>query len=78
MDFENAVIVASFPNLETAEAAVSLLASEGVEAVISSDGALGELPNLELARGVRVYVQSEQAEFAKALLKQGEDDAESQ
>jgi hypothetical protein len=78
MDFENAVIVASFPNLETAEAAVSLLASEGVEAVISSDGALGELPNLELARGVRVYVQSEQAEFAKGLLKQGEDDAESQ
>lgn len=72
MDFENAVVVATFPNHETAEAAVSLLKSEGVDAAISSDDAGGELPNLDLGRGIRVYVQSDNAEFAKALLQQGE------
>lgn len=71
MDFENAVVVSSFPNQETAEAAVSLLESEGVDAAISADGAGGELPNLELARGVRVYVQAQDEEFARALLEQG-------
>ena len=76
MDFENAVVVSSFPNQETAEAAVSLLKSEGVDAVIGADGAGGELPNLELARGVRVYVQSENEEFARALLEQGADDVD--
>lgn len=74
MDFENAVVVSTFSNHETAEAAVSLLKSEGVDAVIRSDDAGGELPNLELARGVHVLVQSEDAEFAKALLQQGADD----
>lgn len=68
MDFENAVLIATFPNHETAEAIVSLLASEGIEAVLQSDGAGGELPNLELARGVHVYVRSEDEEFAKGLL----------
>ena len=74
MDFETAVVVSTFPNREIAEAAVSLLASEGIEAVISSDDAGGELPNLDLGRGVRVFVNAESAEFAKALLEQGEED----
>lgn len=73
MDFENAVVVWTFSNHETAEAAVSLLKSEGVEAVVHSDDAGGELPNLELAQGCHVLVQSQDAEFAKALLQQGED-----
>ncbi len=73
MDFENAVVVSTFPNHETAEAAVSLLQSEGVEAVISSDDAGGEIPSLELARGVRVLVQRENEEFARGLLNQGAD-----
>ena len=73
MDFEKAVIVASYPNHETAEAAVSLLLSEGIDAVVSSDDAGGELPNFGLTRAVRVYVQSENEAFARALLRQGED-----
>ena len=73
MDFEKAVIVASYPNHETAEAAVSLLGSEGIDAVVSSDDAGGELPNLGVARRVRVLVQSENEAFARALLNQGED-----
>ncbi len=74
MDFETAVVVSTFPNREIAEAAVSLLQSEGIEAVMSSDDAGGELPNLDLGRGVRVFVNVESAEFAKALLEQGEED----
>ena len=73
MDFEKAVVVASYPNHETAEAAASLLRSEGVDAVVSADDAGGELPNLGLARRVRVVVQSENEAFARALLHQGED-----
>lgn len=74
MDFENAVNVASYPNHETAEAAVSLLRSEGIDAVVSADDAGGELPNLGLGSAFRVFVQSEQESFARALLQQGEDD----
>ena len=74
MDFETAVLVSTFPNREIAEAAVSLLESEGIEAAISSDDAGGELPNLDLGRGVRVFVDTKDSEFAKALLEQGEED----
>ena len=72
MDFKNAVVVASFSNHETAEAAVSLLRSEGIEAEISADDAGGEIPSLDLARGVRVYVSRDSEEFARGLLQQGE------
>jgi hypothetical protein len=68
MDFEDAVVVESFSSHELAEAAVSLLRSEGVEAVVSADDAGGELPNLDLARGVRVLVPSASFEFARELL----------
>ena len=68
MDFEHAVVLGTYPNHETAEAIVSLLASEGVEAVLTSDDAGGELPNLDVGRGIRVYVQEADAEFAKGLL----------
>jgi hypothetical protein len=71
MDFENAVVVSSFSNHETAEAAVSLLRSEGIEAEISADDAGGEIPSLDLAGGVRVYVSRDNEEFARALLEQG-------
>ncbi len=68
MDFEDAVVVESFSSHELAETAVSLLRSEGVDAVISADDAGGELPNLDLARGVRVLVPSASLEFARELL----------
>jgi len=68
MDFETAVLIATYPNHETAEAIVSLLASEGIEAVLNSDDAGGELPNLDVGRGIRVYVSAKDAEFAMGLL----------
>jgi hypothetical protein len=68
MDFERAVVVGTYPNHETAEAVVSLLASEGIEAVLKSDDAGGELPNLDLGGGVRVCVLAADAAFARGLL----------
>jgi hypothetical protein len=72
MNFEKAVVVGSFENHETAEAAASLLASEGIEAAVSADDAGGELPNLDVGRPVRLFVEAENAEFARGLLEQGE------
>jgi hypothetical protein len=72
MKFENAVEVADFGDHPTAEAAVSLLQSEGIDAIISSDDAGGEMPNLGMARRVRVLVQSENEELARGLLNAGE------
>jgi hypothetical protein len=72
MDFENAVVVANFATHAMAEAAVSLLGSENIEAVISSDDAGGELPNLGVGGKVRVLVQSKDEQFARGLLTQGE------
>jgi hypothetical protein len=68
MDFEDAVVVESFSSHELAETAVSLLRSEGVDAVVSADDAGGELPNLDMAGGVRVLVPSASLEFARELL----------
>ena len=74
MDFENAVVVGNFASHSMAEAAVALLKSEGIDAIVSSDDAGGELPNLDIGRKIRVLVQSEDEEFARGLLTQGEDD----
>ena len=74
MDFENAVVVSTFANRQTAQAAVSLLESEGLEAAILSDDAGGELPNLDLGGRSRVYVAAKDEEFARGLLTQGDDE----
>ena len=68
MDFENAVVATTFANHASAEAAVSLLASEGIEASISSDDAGGELPNLDVGRAIRVFVAAKDREFARGVL----------
>ena len=73
MDFENAVVVAKFASRAIAEAAVSLLKSEGIDAVISSDDAGGELPNLDIGQKIRVLVQNQDEEFARQLLTQGDE-----
>ncbi len=68
MDIENAVVIESFSDKAFAEAAVSLLESEGIEAIFSADDAGGELPNLDFARGVQLLVAPEDVERAKAVL----------
>ena len=62
------VAIESFSERAFAEAAASLLASEGIEAWIDSDDAGGELPNLDFARGARVLVAAEDADRAREVL----------
>ena len=73
MDFERAVVIGTYSDHSTAEAIVSLLASEGIEAVVSSDDAGGELPNLDVATSIKVLVDSSNEEFARELLSAGEE-----
>ena len=68
MDFETAVIVERFTEKAFAEAALSLLEAEGIEAVISADDAGGVMPNLDFASGARLLVAATDLERAKALL----------
>ncbi|MDE0885774.1 MAG: DUF2007 domain-containing protein [Myxococcota bacterium] len=71
MNYEGAVVLESFSDKAFAEATVSLLASEGIEAFIHADDAGGELPNLDFARGVRVLVSAEDKTRANEILNAG-------
>ena len=76
MDYEKAEVIESYSDKSFVEATLSLLASEGIEAIIHSDDAGGELPNLDFARGVRVLVAHDDVERARMILNAGsaEDD----
>lgn len=65
---EREVVVESFSDKSFAEAAISLLATEGIEAHFHADDAGGELPNLDFARGVRVLVAPVDLERAQEIL----------
>ncbi len=69
MDVEHLVVIETYSDESFAEAAVSLLAAEGIEALVASDDAGHALPNLDFAKGVRVLVAPEDAERAKALIE---------
>jgi hypothetical protein len=62
------VVIDSFSDKAFAEAAVSLLASEGIDAWIRADDAGGGLPNLDFAKGARVLVAEVDAERARGIL----------
>jgi len=67
------VVIESFSDRSFAEAAVSLLASEDIEAEIDADDAGGEFPNLDFARGARVLVAERDAERARVVLNTAAD-----
>ena len=76
MDLERAVVVQSFSTAATAEAAVGLLQSEGIDAMVRADDAGGTLPNLDLVRGAKVLVDAQNEERARELLNAGLDESE--
>ncbi len=76
MDLESAVVIETFSDKAFAEAAVSLLASENIEAWIRADDAGGGLPNLDFARGVGVLVAPGDRERARQILHAGEEESE--
>jgi len=68
MAAERESVVETFSDKSFAEAAVSLLASEGIDAHVHADDAGGELPNLDFARGARVVVSPADLERAREIL----------
>ena len=50
LDYEQEEVIESYSDHSFAEAAISLLSSEGIEAHIHADDAGGELPNLGFAK----------------------------
>lgn len=68
------VVVETFSDKAFAQAAISLLESEGIEAELISDDAGGELPNLDFASGVQVMVAAADADRARAVLNSAADD----
>ena len=73
MDVDNAVVIETYSDESFAEADVSFLAAEGIEAFVVSDDAGHALPNLDFAGGAKVVVAPEDAERAKALLESSRD-----
>lgn len=74
MEIESAVVIETFSDKSFAEAAVSLLDSEGIEAAIIADDAGHEFPNLDFARGVRVVVAPADVDRARQVMDAASDD----
>jgi len=66
---EEMVNIAVFSNAAEAAIVRGRLAEAGIESMVSMDDAGGMIPSLQLATGVRLFVQAEDAEEAQALLK---------
>ena len=65
------VAIETFFEKSFAEAAVSLLESEGIRAWVRSDAAGGVLPNLDFARGLKLLVAPADEARARAILTGG-------
>jgi hypothetical protein len=68
MESGDAVIVARFTSRTEAEAAAERLESEGIESVVILDDGGGTIPALDLTRGAKVMVASENEARARDVL----------
>ena len=68
MNFDDAIVLATFPNYVAAELTAGLLKSEGVEARVVYDDGGGMYPALRLTQGVRVMVYREDEARAREIL----------
>jgi hypothetical protein len=68
LNFDDAVVLETFPNRIEAEMAAGLLESEGIEARIMADDAGGAYPMLQFIRGVKLMVAPEDEARAKEIL----------
>lgn len=64
-------VVRIFPNIDHANAAVSLLRLDGIETMIASEDTGDELPPLQTPRGVRLLVKEVDVFRARRILKVG-------
>jgi hypothetical protein len=77
MDFDDAVVLETFPNRIAAEMAAGLLQSEGIEALVRADDAGGAYPMLQFISGVRLYVAKEDEFRARQVLAAMEEPGDS-
>jgi hypothetical protein len=73
LDFDDAVVLETFPNRIEAEMAQGILEGEGIEAVVMADDAGGAYPMLQFIRGVKLLVPAEDEARAKEILAAMED-----
>ncbi len=57
-----------FPNIDAANAAVSLLMADGIETAITSDDSEGEIPRLQASTGVKLLVNAVDEFRARRIL----------
>ena len=70
MDFDNAVLLRSFPDVVTANMFASALAQEDIEAALVVDDAGGALPMMQVVRGVKLFVPADMEATARAVLEE--------
>jgi predicted Fe-Mo cluster-binding NifX family protein len=68
LNFDDAVVLETFPNRIEAEMAAGLLESEGIEAMVMADDAGGAYPMLQFIRGVKLMVAPEDKARAQEIL----------
>jgi len=62
------VLLRQFPDILSAEMAVSALEGASIEAMVVSDDLGGALPAMQPVRGVKLYVAADAEEAARAVL----------
>ena len=68
MNFDDAVVLETFPSRIEAEMAQGILESEGIEAIVMADDAGGAYPMFQFIRGVKLMVASEDEARAQEIL----------
>jgi hypothetical protein len=72
MSNKQMVVVREETHEADAQIVVGFLRGQGIEAMISEDDAGDQIPSLELARGVKIFVPVEDAERAREILEEQE------
>jgi hypothetical protein len=75
---ERLVCVIAFPNRQQAELARGALEASGITAAVAADDAGGEIPGLDLAQGVGVFVREDDRTAAEEVLHLGQTDSAEQ
>jgi hypothetical protein len=73
LDFDDAVVLETFPSRIEADMAQGILEAEGIEAVVMADDAGGTYPMLQFIRGVKLMVAAEDKARAQEILAAMED-----
>ncbi len=68
MDFDDAVVLETFPSRIEAEMAQGILEGEGIEAVVMADDAGGAYPMFQFIRGVKLMVAATDKFRAQEIL----------